>query len=51
LAVVQGKPVGGRSPGRALFGKLFSRYLADPRYTVDAELSVAEVNGQPAALG
>ena len=45
------KPVAGRSRVARLFARLFPRYLADPRYAVDAKLSVAEVNGQPAALG
>lgn len=45
------KPVAGRSRVARLFAKLFPRYLADPRYALDAELSVAEVNGQSAALG
>ena len=41
----------GRSGVARLFATLFPRCLADPRYALDAELSVAEVNGQLAALG
>ena len=45
------KPVGGRSGVARLFATLFPRCLADSRCALDAELSVAEVNGQLAALG
>jgi RNA polymerase sigma factor (sigma-70 family) len=44
------KPVAGRQRVARLFGTVLPRYLADPRYALGAEMSVAEVNGQPAAL-
>jgi RNA polymerase sigma-70 factor (ECF subfamily) len=43
------KPVLGRSRVAGLFARMFPRYTADPRYA-GAGLSLAEVNGQPAAL-
>ena len=45
------KPVAGRSRVALFFARVLPRYLADPRYAVRAELSVAEMNGQLVALG
>jgi RNA polymerase sigma factor (sigma-70 family) len=44
------KPVVGRSRIARFFARVIPRYAADPRFGSDVELSVAEVNGQPAAL-
>lgn len=44
------KPVTGRSRVARFFARVIPRYAADPRFAADAEISVAEVNGQPAVL-
>jgi RNA polymerase sigma factor (sigma-70 family) len=43
------KPVTGRSRVALLFARIIPRYAADPRFA-GAELSLTEVNGQPAVL-